>query len=78
MKSFASLLLFEKFRLSYVSSLFSIINRSFLENQNHQNLFVELLSFLELAINFNVSDKILLTHSYYIFLNEIMQQHKFE
>ena len=34
-KSFASLLLFEKFRLSYVSSLFSIINRSFLENQNH-------------------------------------------
>ena len=63
-KSFASLLLFEKFRLSYVSSLFSIINRSFLENQNHQNLFVELLSFLELAINFNVSDKILLT--YYI------------
>ena len=50
-KSYCSKIMFDRFKLSCVNSLFSIIDHSFLERENHQLLFEKLIIFLQKVVD---------------------------
>ena len=50
-KSYCSKIMFDRFKLDCVNSLFSIIDSSFLERENHEILFEKLLIFLQKVVD---------------------------
>jgi len=58
-KSYCSKIMFDRFKLNCANSLFSIIDHSFLERENHQDLFEKLVIFLQKLVDEDEAKKLL-------------------
>ncbi len=60
-KSYGTKIIFDRLKLDCMNSLFSIIDSTFLERENHQNLFLYLENFLQKILDENILPKVFLS-----------------